>query len=67
MRRTILAALILSAVAAGQGADDWIDTALDSPQDIVPWETAPPHPGHTYRVNGRSVVVLLAGGKQTSE
>jgi hypothetical protein len=29
MRRTILAALILSAVAAGQGADDWIDTALD--------------------------------------
>jgi glycogen operon protein len=38
----------------------WIDTALDSPNDIVPWETAPPVPGHHYRVEARSVVVLYA-------
>lgn len=29
MRRTILAALLLAAVAAGQGVDDWIEIALD--------------------------------------
>ncbi|HSN04298.1 MAG TPA: glycogen debranching protein GlgX [Nitrospira sp.] len=38
----------------------WIDTALDSPHDIVPWRTAPSLPGHTYRAEARSVVVLLA-------
>ncbi len=38
----------------------WIDTALDSPHDIVPWETAPPIPGHAYRAQERSVVVLFA-------
>ena len=38
----------------------WIDTALESPSDIVPWETAPSTPGDTYRVEARSVVVLLA-------
>jgi len=38
----------------------WIDTALDSPQDIVPWEEAAPVPGHVYRAEARSVVVLLA-------
>jgi isoamylase len=38
----------------------WIDTALDSPHDIVPWETAPQIPGHTYRTEARSVVVLFA-------
>jgi glycogen operon protein len=36
----------------------WIDTALDSPEDIVPWDTAPAVPGHSYRANPRSVVVL---------
>jgi glycogen operon protein len=36
----------------------WIDTALDSPHDIVPWETAPMIPGYTYRAEARSVVVL---------
>jgi hypothetical protein len=38
MRRTILAALLLSAVAAGQGVEDWIDIALDprtAPDDRV--------------------------------
>jgi isoamylase len=37
----------------------WIDTSLDSPDDIVPWQAAPPlrHAGG-YRVGPRSVVVL---------
>jgi len=38
----------------------WIDTTLDSPQDIVEWETAPTVPGGTYRAGPRSVVVLFA-------
>ena len=37
----------------------WIDTSLESPQDIVPWQTAPPLSGHTYRAAARSVVVLF--------
>jgi len=49
-----------------KGGDDgdswhrWIDTTLDSPQDIVQWETAPAVPGRTYRAGPRSVVVLFA-------
>jgi isoamylase len=48
------------------GGDDsdswhrWIDTSLDSPHDIVEWETAPTVPGGTYRAGPRSVVVLFA-------
>ena len=38
----------------------WIDTALDSPQDIVPWEEAPTVPGSAYRVGARSVAMLLS-------
>ncbi len=37
----------------------WIDTALPSPDDIVAWGEAPPLPDHSYRVQARSVVVLL--------
>jgi glycogen operon protein len=37
----------------------WIDTALDSPRDIVPWETAESVPGYSYRAEARSVVMLL--------
>jgi glycogen operon protein len=36
----------------------WIDTALDSPDDIVPWESALPVPGENYHVQPRSVVML---------
>jgi glycogen operon protein len=36
----------------------WIDTYLDSPQDIVSWRDAIFVPGFTYRVGPRSVVVL---------
>jgi glycogen operon protein len=38
----------------------WIDTALDSPHDIVPWQSATAVPGHSYRAGARSVVMLFA-------
>lgn len=38
----------------------WIDTALDSPDDIVPWETAPPVSGSNYRAAARSVAMLFS-------
>jgi isoamylase len=38
----------------------WIDTALDSPHDIAPWQSAESVPGNTYRAESRSVVVLFA-------
>ena len=37
----------------------WIDTALDSPHDIVQWETAESVPGYTYRAESHSVVMLF--------
>jgi glycogen operon protein len=37
----------------------WIDTALDSPQDIVPWQTARACSGKAYCAAPRSVVVLF--------
>ena len=39
----------------------WVDTFLDSPHDIVERAQAPLVPGHTYRAEPRSVVVLFAG------
>jgi len=36
----------------------WIDTALDPPNDIVPWREAPAVPGFTYVAGPRSVVAL---------
>ena len=41
----------------------WIDTALDSPEDIVPWQTAPVVAGDIYRAQGSSVVMLFKGGR----
>jgi len=38
----------------------WIDTALDSPDDIVEWARAPLVTSATYRAAPRSVVVLYA-------
>jgi glycogen operon protein len=38
----------------------WIDTTLDSPQDIVEWDAAPAVPGRTYKAGPRSVAVLFA-------
>ncbi|MBV8397554.1 MAG: glycogen debranching protein GlgX [Acetobacteraceae bacterium] len=37
----------------------WIDTSLDSPLDIVPWQTAPPTGSGIYSAAERSVVVLF--------
>jgi glycogen operon protein len=39
----------------------WIDTALESPRDIVPWQEAAAVGGR-YRAEARSVVVLFADG-----
>ena len=41
---------------------DWrrvVDTSLPSPEDIVPEDQAPPIRSRSYRVPGRSVVVLV--------
>jgi glycogen operon protein len=38
----------------------WIDTSLPSPQDIAPWQEAPPVPTKPYRADSRSVAVLYA-------
>ncbi len=48
---------------AGNSGDSWrrwIDTTLDSPDDIVEWHAAPYVPGRTYQAGPRSVVVLFA-------
>jgi glycogen operon protein len=37
----------------------WIDTALESPQDIVPWQSAPPFSESSYRAAAHSVVMLF--------
>ena len=39
----------------------WIDTALDSPHDILELEKAESVPGYTYRAESRSVVILVSG------
>ena len=38
----------------------WIDTSLDSPDDVMRWQEAPPHVGAAYRAGPRSAVVLFA-------
>lgn len=42
----------------------WIDTGLDSPNDIVPWQNAPPVQGTTYRAAARSVVMLYTANNK---
>ena len=44
----------------GIGWRRWINTALDSPQDIVHWEAALPAPSSALRAEPRSVIVLFA-------
>jgi len=43
----------------------WIDTYLDSPHDIVPWQQGSPVSADKYRAGPRSVVVLIADGRET--
>ncbi|HEU5196980.1 MAG TPA: glycogen debranching protein GlgX [Methylomirabilota bacterium] len=50
----------LPPVASGKPWRRWIDTALDSPNDIVSPDEAPMVAGHLYRAESRSVVVLVA-------
>jgi glycogen operon protein len=38
----------------------WIDTDRESPEDIVPWQAAPPVAGDVYRAGARSTVVLYS-------
>jgi len=38
----------------------WIDTSLESPDDIVEWQEAPPTSGRTYLAGAQSVVVHWA-------
>ena len=45
--------------AAGKPWRRWIDTSLDSPNDITPWQEAPPTKGDTYRAGPQSTVVLF--------
>ena len=42
----------------------WIDTSLDSPNDIVEWQDAPPVAASTYRAGPRSVVALIGTGPE---
>ena len=49
----------LPRVPAEQAWRRWIDTALDSPDDICPWECAPAVTQPTYDVQPRSVVFLI--------
>jgi isoamylase len=48
----------------GNGSDNhwrrWVDTSLDSPNDIVNWESAPAVNAFTYEAKPHSVVVLYA-------
>ena len=49
----------LPPVSAEQGWRRWIDTALEAPDDICPWESAPVVRQPTYEVQPRSVVILV--------
>jgi len=38
----------------------WVDTSLESPDDIVEWDAAQPVPSRAYRAGARSVAALFA-------
>ena len=56
----------LPPVANGTLWRRWIDTSLQSPEDIVPWNAAPSVADRLYRAAPRSIVVLWArvGGRR---
>jgi glycogen operon protein len=49
----------LPKLTGGQRWRRWIDTSLDSPHDIVPWETAATISENPYLVESRTVVMLF--------
>ncbi len=51
----------LPRLESGDAWRRWIDTALESPKDIVPWRETVPVSGDTYRAQARSVVMLFSG------
>jgi isoamylase len=51
----------------GNGWRRWVDTGLNSPQDIVEWQIAPLVPGHSYRAEPRTVVMLYASLEEAIE
>ncbi len=53
----------LPRIEGGQSWKRWIDTSLETPQDIVPWQDALPVPDHVYRAGPRSIVVLWSNLK----
>jgi glycogen operon protein len=55
--------LPLPSEQASGGWRRWLDTSLQSPQDIATWEEAPTVSGHTYVVGPRSLAFLI---EQTS-
>lgn len=57
----------LPALSGGQLWRRWVDTSRDTPEDIVPWHTAPSLSRNEYRVESRSVVVLFADGDPSSQ
>jgi|SRR5215469_6438903 len=57
--------LTVTLLSLGMPMIVWIDTALETPHDIVEWEMAPPVAGQSYRAEPRSGVVFFANtGKQ---
>ncbi|HTL27717.1 MAG TPA: glycogen debranching protein GlgX, partial [Tepidisphaeraceae bacterium] len=52
---------------AGGGWRRWIDTSLDSPDDIVGWQSSVGVSAQTYPVPARSVVVLFAESSHGQE
>ena len=44
----------------GEAWRRWIDTSLESPEDIVEWQAAPVVTERTYRAEPRTVIVLFA-------
>jgi pullulanase/glycogen debranching enzyme len=51
--------LPLAPATARSGWQRWIDTSLESPEDIMDVAAAPPVPGTQYRVASRSVAALF--------
>jgi glycogen operon protein len=51
---------------AGEPWRRWIDSSLESPDDIQDWPAAPVVTGQTYLAGPRSVVVLIAAADKTA-
>jgi glycogen operon protein len=50
----------LPAPEGDRGWRRWVDTSLETPDDIVPWQESARHEEPVYRIGARAVVVLWA-------